>query len=282
MSFSAPRMYLANGVTTARTPGSVDPYTDLRLKETIEKGMLPGPHFDVTGPYLEGAGNNSNLQMRQLTGPEDATETVAYWADRGVTSFKAYAHITREELRAAVAEAHKHGLKVTGHLCSVTYAEAAEIGIDNIEHGFRGNTGMDPDKKPDACSDSAGDYTLGTHNSRQSRGEAIVRNAISHHVAITSTMTGAAAGLPLKRQRIRGRCCGQRCWKPWLHQRVIRIYTAGIAPDPLRVTRHNCNVETWTCNMPSSQQAVYCWQGQTRWESAEMFRASGISVRLKC
>jgi imidazolonepropionase-like amidohydrolase len=105
MSYSAPRLYLANGVTTARTAGSVDPYTDLRLKEAIEKGTFPGPHLDVTGPYLEGAGNNPNLQMHQLTGPDDARETVAYWADRGVTSFKAYAHITRDEMRAAVQEA---------------------------------------------------------------------------------------------------------------------------------------------------------------------------------
>src|SRR6202158_1386785 len=78
MSFSAPRLYLANGVTTARTTGSVDPYTDLRLKQVIEAGVLPGPHLDVTGPYLEGASSNPNLQMRQLIGPEDARQTVAY------------------------------------------------------------------------------------------------------------------------------------------------------------------------------------------------------------
>src|SRR5262245_14882969 len=160
MSFSAPRLYLANGVTTMRTAGSVEPYTDLRLKKAIEAGVLPGPHLDVTGPYLEGAGNNPNLQMHQLTGPDDARQTVAYWADRGVTSFKAYAHITREELSAAVKEAHKHGLKVTGHLCSVTYEEAAEIGIDNLEHGFSANTALYPGKKLDTCSDSGGTYTL--------------------------------------------------------------------------------------------------------------------------
>src|SRR5438477_5353760 len=109
MTFSAPRLYLANGVTTMRTAGSVDVYTDLRLKQVIEKGMLPGPHLDVTGPYLEGTTDGSFLQMHQLTGPQDARETVAYWADRGVTSFKAYAHITRDEMRAAIEEAQKRG-----------------------------------------------------------------------------------------------------------------------------------------------------------------------------
>jgi len=197
MSFSAPRLYLANGVTTARTAGSVDGFTDVRLKESIEKGLLPGPHLDVTGPYLEGAGDNPNLQMHKLTGPQDARETVAYWADRGVTSFKAYAHITREELKAAVQEAHKRGLKVTGHLCSVTYAEAAEIGIDNLEHGFRANTELDPDKKPDTCSDSGGDYTLAHLTPDSPEAKRLFATLVNHHVAITSTLPGAAANIPV-------------------------------------------------------------------------------------
>src|SRR5437899_1174100 len=195
MSFSAPRLYLANGVTTARTAGSAAPYTDLRLKEAIEKGAVPGPHLDVTGPYLEGAGDNPNLQMHQLTGPDDARETVAYWADRGVTSFKAYAHITREEMAAAVKEAHKRGLKVTGHLCSVTYAEAAEIGIDNLEHGFRANTELDPGKKPDTCSESGGDFTLEHMAPGSPEADRLIATLLRHHVAITSTLPGTAASV---------------------------------------------------------------------------------------
>jgi imidazolonepropionase-like amidohydrolase len=196
MSFSAPRLYLANGVTTARTVGSVDPYTDLRLQQAIEAGALPGPHLDVTGPYLEGASDNPNLQMHQLNGPDDARETVAYWAQRGVTSFKAYAHITRAELSAAVKEAHKHGLKVTGHLCSVTYPEAAAIGIDNLEHGFFANTELDPDKKPDACSTSGGDYTLEHTTPGSPEAERLISTLVRDHVAITSTLPSTAAALP--------------------------------------------------------------------------------------
>ena len=188
MSFSAPRLYLANGVTTMRTAGSIEPYTDLRLKQSIEAGVVPGPHLDVTGPYLEGAGDNPNLQMPHLTGPEDARQTVAYWADRGVTSFKAYAHITREEMSAAVDEAHRRGLKVTGHLCSVTYEEAAEIGIDNLEHGFQTDTELDPDKKPDSCSASGGNYTLLHMSPGSPEANRLFATLVSHHVAITSTL----------------------------------------------------------------------------------------------
>jgi imidazolonepropionase-like amidohydrolase len=193
MTFSAPRLYLANGVTTARTAGSIDPYTDLRLKGAIENGVVPGPHLDVTSPYLEGKSDNRSLQMYQLTGPGDARETVAYWAKRGVTSFKAYQNITREELSAAVTEAHKHGLKVTGHLCSVTYEEAAEIGIDNLEHGFFVNTAGDPDKKPDTCTASRGDYTLEHIVPGSPEANHLIATLINHHVALTSTLPSTAA-----------------------------------------------------------------------------------------
>jgi imidazolonepropionase-like amidohydrolase/pimeloyl-ACP methyl ester carboxylesterase len=196
MPFSAPRLYLAAGVTTARTAGSANPNTDLRLKQAIEGGLLPGPHLDVTGPYLEGeSSSNRNLQMQQLTSPADARRTVAYWADRGVTSFKAYQDITRDELRAAVDEAHKRGLKVTGHLCSVTYDEAIAAGIDNLEHGFQVNTAYDPDKKPDMCSASRGDYTLSHMDAGSAEAKRLIASLIEHKVAITSTLVLLASSV---------------------------------------------------------------------------------------
>lgn len=54
LAFSAPRMYLAAGVTTMRTTGSIEPYTDLNIRRMIDAFQIPGPHIDVTGPYLEG------------------------------------------------------------------------------------------------------------------------------------------------------------------------------------------------------------------------------------
>ena len=193
MPYSAPRLYLANGVTTARTVGAIEPATDVRIKQAIETGMLPGPHLDVTSPFLEGSSSNPNLEIRQLTGPEDARQTVAYWADRGVTSFKAYTHITREEMAAVIKEAHKRGLKVTGHLCSVTYPEAVDLGIDNLEHGFFVNTELDPDKKPDTCSASGGDYTLEHMVAGSAEADRLIATLIKHHVAITSTLPSTAA-----------------------------------------------------------------------------------------
>ena len=146
-SFS--RLYLSGGVTTMRTGGNVNGFMDLNMMRLVEAGQKPGPAIDATAPYLNGP--NTFIQMRTLKGPEDARRQVQYWTDEGATSLKTYMQITRGELAAAINEAHRRGIKVTGHLCSVTYAEAASLGIDNLEHGFFAATDFVADKKPDQC-----------------------------------------------------------------------------------------------------------------------------------
>ena len=196
MTFSAPRLYLANGVTTMRTTGSVETYTDLALKREIDAGHLVGPHIDVTGPYLEGAGAFF-IQNHVISDPEDARKEVAFWADQGVNSFKAYMNISRAELGAAIKEAHKHGLKLTGHLCSVTYPEAVALGIDNLEHGFFVNTQLDPGKQPDKCSDGTGTPTLLKMTPGSPEANALIKLLVDHHVAVTSTLPVFAQSVPL-------------------------------------------------------------------------------------
>ena len=188
-SFTFPRLYLAAGVTTLRTTASVEPYADLNLKNWIDAGKIPGPKIHVTGPYLEGEGN-FRLPVHELSGPEDARKTVEFWADQGVTSFKAFVHITTGELRAVIDGAHKRGLKVTGHLCSITYREAADLGIDNIEHGFVLATDFNSEKKPDIClattEQSRAAFLALTPESPAVR--ELFQILIQHHVAITSTL----------------------------------------------------------------------------------------------
>jgi len=187
LGFSSPRLYLGAGVTTLRTTGSVEPYFDLNLRTMIDEGHLIGPHIDVTGPYLEGL-HAFALEMHQLKDADDARATVDFWAAQGVTSFKAYMNITRAELKVAIEEAHKRGLKVTGHLCSITYPEAVELGIDNLEHGFFVNTQLDPGKQPDVCPPTDGNPTLAKMTPDTPEGKALIALLVSHHVAITSTL----------------------------------------------------------------------------------------------
>ncbi|MFZ3210800.1 MAG: amidohydrolase family protein [Terriglobales bacterium] len=189
MGYSFPRLYLGSGVTTIRTTGGLETYTDIELKKQIDNGKAPGPKINVTGPYLEGEGSFA-VQMHALTGPEDARKTVAFWAGQGATSFKAYMFITRAELGAAIDEAHKSGLKITGHLCSVTFREAAALGIDDLEHGLLVDTDFVPDKKPDTCPPT-GPALKQLAEQIDIHGPEVqqtIRELVAHHVAVTSTL----------------------------------------------------------------------------------------------
>jgi imidazolonepropionase-like amidohydrolase len=188
MGFSFPRLYLGAGVTTIRTTGSLEPYTDLNLKRQIDAGEMPGPHMHVTGPYLEGAGTWA-LQMHPLAGAEDATRTVNYWLDEGVDNFKAYMFITPAELSAAVTAAHKRGAKVTGHLCTIGFREAAAIGIDDLEHGLAVDTEFFPWKKPDTCTAEDGKSLSFFSRLDVQSGPVhdMILDLVQHHVAVTST-----------------------------------------------------------------------------------------------
>jgi imidazolonepropionase-like amidohydrolase len=188
MPFSFPRLYLALGVTTIRTTGSVEPYLDLELKKAIDAGKAPGPKINATAPYLEGQGAFT-LQMHGLTGPEDARRMVEYWIAQGAGSFKAYNVLTRDELKAAIETAHKHGIKVTGHLCSIGFREAAELGIDDLEHGLTVDTEFHPDKKPDACPNPT--QAVIAANKLDVNGPEIqttIKTLVERHVAVTSTL----------------------------------------------------------------------------------------------
>ncbi|MGA8503057.1 MAG: amidohydrolase family protein [Candidatus Sulfotelmatobacter sp.] len=205
MGFSFPRLYLASGVTTIRTTGALEPYTDLELKKQIDRGETPGPKIHVTGPYLEGPGSFA-VQMHELTGPDDATKTVNFWLDQGVDNFKAYMFITPAELSAAVVAAHKRGAKVTGHLCSIGFREAAAIGIDDLEHGLLVDTEFFPWKKPGECPKNLDFELLSKLDVQSGPLHETIVDLVQHHVAVTST-------LPVFEMLVPGR--------PTIQQRVL-------------------------------------------------------------
>src|SRR5437867_2917655 len=185
VSFS--RLYLAGGVTSMRTGGNVGGYADLNLAAAIKAGNQVGPWIDATAPYVNGP--SPFTQMYALKDSADARAFVAFWAEAGATSFKAYMNITRAELAAAVAEAHRRGLRITGHLCSVTYREAADLGIDDLEHGFFVATDFVKDKQPDVCPVKNAMTALGAVDPKSPEFTSLVQYLIAHHVAVTSTQT---------------------------------------------------------------------------------------------
>jgi imidazolonepropionase-like amidohydrolase len=183
------RLYLAGGVTSMRTGGNLNGFGDFGIKHDIDAGKKPGPWIDATAPYLEGPGLGLD-QVHELTGTDDARRMVNFWADAGATSFKAYMHITRAELGAAIDETHKRRMKVTGHLCSVTYREAAALGIDNLEHGFFVSTDFVANKKPDECpGQGVGQTALGAVDPNGEAVRSLIADLVKRHVALTSTLT---------------------------------------------------------------------------------------------
>jgi len=188
LEYSAPRLYLAAGVTTVRTTGGMEPYAELNLKKAIQEGRVPGPSMHVTSPYLEGPGAFT-LQMHELESPEEARRMVGYWSDVGIDDFKAYTNITRAQLQAAIEEAHRRGKKLTGHLCSVGFREAAALGIDDLEHGIIVDTEFLPSKEPDVCPSSrAARRALLSLSVEGEEIQRTIRALVDAGVAVTSTL----------------------------------------------------------------------------------------------
>jgi imidazolonepropionase-like amidohydrolase len=185
---SFPRLYLAAGVTTMRTAGTSEPVTDLGVRRDIEAGLSVGPDIDVTGDWMNGPGQGI-LQIAEIADPESARRAVEYWSAEGVTSFKAYMFLKTAPLAALIETAHRHGLKVAGHLCAVTAREAAGLGIDSLEHGLLVFTDFVPGKKRDECpSDEAQEKTLRDLDVNAPQVLDLIRELVAKHVAVTSTL----------------------------------------------------------------------------------------------
>jgi imidazolonepropionase-like amidohydrolase len=142
-------LYLAFGVTTAMTAGSQLPEQEVELKRGIDAGEIPGPRLHVAGPYIV-AGTRRTGPFRGVDSPEEARRFVDEWAGRGATWFKVMSG-PRDVLRWTIDAAHARGLRVTGHLCAVTFGEAARMGIDALQHGFITASEYVPGKQPDVC-----------------------------------------------------------------------------------------------------------------------------------
>ena len=153
MTNTFPQLYLAGGVTTMRTAGSIEANADLNIKNLIEKGKRLGPTINVSTPHIEREGRVGDYiaQLQSLYGGENIENWLNYWFDKGITSVKVYNNFTKDDLREIIKVSHARNIKVTGHLCSITYQEAAEMGIDNLEHSFLASTDFVSDKPENEC-----------------------------------------------------------------------------------------------------------------------------------
>ncbi|MBL8985922.1 MAG: amidohydrolase family protein, partial [Gemmatimonadetes bacterium] len=198
-NYTAPLLYLGAGVTTIRTTGSASPYAELNLRANVDRGELAGPRVFVTGPYLIGPGPDMRLDlvgMHELRSADAARKVVDYWAEEGATWLKVYTQIDRATLKAVIDQAHRRGLKVTGHLCSIGYREAVALGIDALEHGFLSNSEYNAEKKPDLCPGGFRNVFADLDIARDPRVQATMREMLAAKVALTSTLAVYEASTP--------------------------------------------------------------------------------------
>lgn len=187
MTYTAPRLYLASGVTTIRTTGGRAPYAEINTKAVIDEGRIPGPRIHLTAPYITGGPGGGSMAI--VESPEAARRFVAYWGSEGMTWLKAYTDIRGAELAAAIDEAHKRGMKVTGHLCSVSFQEAVALGIDNLEHGMFTATDFDPRRTPDVCAPgNLAEVSSGAADPKGPAAQATIRSMVGNKVSLTSTL----------------------------------------------------------------------------------------------
>jgi imidazolonepropionase-like amidohydrolase len=232
----------------------MEPYTDLEVKARIERGAVPGPKIHLTAPYLEGS-PAVIAQLHPVDSPADAAQLVTFWAGKGFTSFKLYMHLPRDAARAAIDAAHARGLQVTGHIGALTYRDAAELGIDNLEHGFYAATDFVRGKKPDEIPNPAA--TAGSIDALDVDGPeatALIQLLVAKHVAITSTLPVFEASVP---------------GRPILSAREL---------DCLSPTARENYVRTWArVNGPNDGRALATWKKMLALEK-KFYAAGGLLV----
>jgi len=157
------RATLLAGFTTVRDVGAYRAFVDLALRDAINRGDVIGPRMFVAGAYITitGGGGAVNGPAPDITlpwdmrfgvadGPDQVRQRVRALEQFGVDHIKVIASgaflshgsnpasddFTYEEVRAAVEEAGKKGLRVAAHAhAASSIKNAVRAGVASIEHG---------------------------------------------------------------------------------------------------------------------------------------------------
>jgi imidazolonepropionase-like amidohydrolase len=163
-----------------------------------------------------------------------------------------YMHATRADLAAVVQEAHQRHLKVTGHLCAITYREAAETGIDNLEHGFMASSDFVAGKAADACDYPAARQALQRLPLGSPAMADLIKLLISKNVALTST-------LPV--------------FEPYTGREVV----LGGGLEALVPQLQERETATWKSNQGKDSASVALFKKEQAWEK-QFYDAGGLLV----
>ncbi|ONH60667.1 amidohydrolase [Frankia sp. CcI49] len=145
------RTYLESGYTLVIGAGVSQPFDDIRTRDAIDRGYLPGPRILPSGTMITEAGAISadTGMTTVVTDARDLREAVARQCDTGVRVLKLFIsgdgivpeypsddlYMNDEMLAAAVDEADRHGAFISVHARgSASVAMAARTGVRLIHH----------------------------------------------------------------------------------------------------------------------------------------------------
>lgn len=143
------RRCLEAGITTMRDLGEKG-HVDLEWRRAVAAGQMDGPQLLVAGEFITRTGGHGWYFGRQADGPDEVRRAVREQLRAGTDLVKVMVTggagtpgttprapgYTREEITAAIEEAHAGGRKVAGHgYAGPAIRWAVEAGIDSIEHG---------------------------------------------------------------------------------------------------------------------------------------------------
>jgi imidazolonepropionase-like amidohydrolase len=144
---------LQSGFTTVRDIGNAGNYADTDLRRAIENGLVQGPTVVNAGIIIAPYGGQFHLQpeKKELATPEylfaDSRDEMRKAIRQNIHFGAKFIKIvvddqkyiySVDDIRFMVAEAHAAGVKLAAHCWTFAGAHnAAEAGVDSIEHGFK-------------------------------------------------------------------------------------------------------------------------------------------------
>ena len=188
----ASKLYLAAGVTTIQTCGATDSAKEILLSEEIERGRRVGPNIVTSAPFITGPGGNPNMIIPRDV--EHLKDTLGYWLNRGVKWLKVYRNVAPDDLKVIIDMAHRKEAKVRGHLCSVTFEEAMQLGIDGIEHGLNSASDFRTDKAYGVC--GGGREYMDQLDMNGPKVNNLLQQMVEKGVFLTSTVSIYEASVP--------------------------------------------------------------------------------------
>ena len=127
-------LYLAQGVTTIRSPGGNISLLRL-LREQIDSGKIVGPRLFFSGPLLDGNPPVWPDGSILVDTPQRGVSAVNFLADQGVDFIKVYNNVAEPVLEKIIETARQRGLIVAGHIPrSMTMTQAVDLGMKSLEH----------------------------------------------------------------------------------------------------------------------------------------------------